>query len=56
MFSKGGPKPWNTRRGQSKLDGLIEEVREKKLRIKEGGVPETEKGEEGVPAAGKEIV
>jgi MFS family permease len=29
MFSPGGPKPWNTKPGQSKLDTLVNEAREK---------------------------
>ena len=35
MFSKGGPKPWHTKPGQSKLDHLIEEAREKGLHVKD---------------------
>ncbi|KAK2743289.1 hypothetical protein FQN55_007482 [Onygenales sp. PD_40] len=33
MFSNGGPKPWNTKPGDSKLDVLIEQVREKHVGI-----------------------
>jgi len=33
MFSKGGPRPWNTRKGESKLDALIEQAREKHLTV-----------------------
>lgn len=33
MFNKGGPRPWHTKPGHSKLDGLIEEAREKKLAV-----------------------
>lgn len=35
LFSDNGPKPWHTKPGQSKLDGLIEEVREKNLQVKD---------------------
>ncbi|KAJ5178772.1 hypothetical protein N7492_001982 [Penicillium capsulatum] len=35
LFSDNGPKPWHTKPGQSKLDGLIEEVRVKKLHVKD---------------------
>lgn len=35
LFSDHGPKPWQTKPGHSKLDGLIEEVREKKLHVKD---------------------
>ena len=44
MFSKGGPKPWHTKPGQSKLDTLIEEAREKNLHV--GDVMDDEKPEE----------
>ncbi|EAW08471.1 sugar porter family MFS transporter [Aspergillus clavatus NRRL 1] len=37
MFSKNGPKPWHTKPGQSKLDHLIEEAREKGLHVKDVG-------------------
>ncbi|KAL1867232.1 hypothetical protein Plec18167_008773 [Paecilomyces lecythidis] len=40
MFNKGGPRPWHTKPGNSKLDALIEEAREKHLELKdvvEGG-------------------
>jgi hypothetical protein len=33
MFNKGGPRPWKTRKGESKLDALIEQVREKHLTV-----------------------
>ncbi|KAN0068045.1 General substrate transporter [Elaphomyces granulatus] len=33
MFSKGGPYPWQTKKGNSKLDARIEEAREKHLQI-----------------------
>jgi hypothetical protein len=40
MFSKGGPYPWQTKKGHSKLDRMIEEAREKHLQIKDvAGVP-----------------
>ncbi|KAK2806745.1 hypothetical protein FQN50_005743 [Emmonsiellopsis sp. PD_5] len=35
MFSNGGPKAWHTKRGESKLDDLIEQVREKHVGIDE---------------------
>lgn len=38
LFSPSGPKPWLTKPGNSKLDGLIEEVREKNLHAKDVGV------------------
>lgn len=33
MFSKGGPKPWHTKPGNSKLDAAVADVRERKLSI-----------------------
>jgi MFS family permease len=33
MFAPGGPKPWNTKPGHSKLDALIEQAREKHLTV-----------------------
>lgn len=33
MFAPGGPKPWKTKRGHSKLDALISEAAEKHLTI-----------------------
>jgi hypothetical protein len=38
MFSPGGPRPWKTKKGNSKLDALIEEAREKHLQVKDVGV------------------
>ncbi|KAH8431905.1 uncharacterized protein LDX57_009555 [Aspergillus melleus] len=38
MFGKDGPKPWHTKPGESKLDGLIEEAREKNLHAKDVGL------------------
>jgi hypothetical protein len=35
MFSDGGPRPWKTKKGHSKLDARIEEAREKHLQIKD---------------------
>lgn len=35
LFSDNGPKPWHTKPGQSKLDNLIEEAREKNLHVKD---------------------
>lgn len=35
LFSDNGPKPWHTKPGQSKLDGLIEEARERHLHVKD---------------------
>lgn len=35
MFSKGGPRPWQTKPGGSKLDALIEEAKEKHIEIKD---------------------
>lgn len=40
MFSKGGPRPWHTKPGHSKLDAMVEEAREKNLHVKEVGVQE----------------
>lgn len=48
MFSKGGPWPWETKPGQSKLDALIEEAREKNLAVKDVGIGATH--HEEVPA------
>ena len=49
MFSKGGPKPWHTKPGHSKLEGLIAEARDKNLHVKDVGVPlVTEKEAENV--------
>ncbi|KAL4890510.1 sugar transporter [Aspergillus ambiguus] len=39
MFSKGGPKPWHTKPGDSRLDGRIQEAREQNLHVKDVGVP-----------------
>lgn len=33
MFAPGGPKPWKTKKGQSRLDALVEQAREKHLTI-----------------------
>jgi hypothetical protein len=33
MFSKGGPRPWHTKPGNSKLDAAVADVRERKLSI-----------------------
>ncbi|EXJ65467.1 hypothetical protein A1O7_01808 [Cladophialophora yegresii CBS 114405] len=35
LFSKEGPKPWNTRPGESRLDRLIDEAREKRITVEE---------------------
>jgi len=45
MFSKGGPRPWNTRKGESKLDARIEHAREKHLTVSDvmGGTTFKEK-------------
>ena len=32
LFSKGGPRPWKTKPGDSRLDGEVERVRERKMR------------------------
>lgn len=55
LFSDHGPKPWHTKPGQSKLDGLIEEVREKNLHAKE--VVETTHKEhvDPAPASGQTV-
>ena len=50
MFSKGGPKPWNTKPGHSRLDSRIEEAREKNLRIEQVGAHGVEEKSEGAPA------
>jgi hypothetical protein len=33
MFATGGPKPWKTRKGHSRLDALVDQAREKNLTI-----------------------
>lgn len=43
LFSDNGPRPWHTKPGHSKLDGLIAEVREKNLHLKD--IVETPHGE-----------
>ncbi|KAL2215417.1 sugar transporter [Thermoascus aurantiacus ATCC 26904] len=48
MFSKGGPWPWETKPGNSKLDAMIEEAREKHLGVKDVGIGATH--HEVVPA------
>ncbi|KAL2004835.1 hypothetical protein VTN00DRAFT_3108 [Thermoascus crustaceus] len=48
MFGKGGPWPWETKPGHSKLDALIEEAREKHLEVKDVGIGATH--HEEVPA------
>jgi hypothetical protein len=35
MFRKGGPYPWQTKKGHSKLDARIDEAREKRIMIKD---------------------
>ncbi|KAJ9295287.1 hypothetical protein DTO271G3_6110 [Paecilomyces variotii] len=35
MFNTGGPRPWQTKPGGSKLDALIEEAKEKHIEIKD---------------------
>lgn len=35
MFAPGGPKPWKTKPGHSKLDALIEEAQERNLRMED---------------------
>jgi hypothetical protein len=35
LFAKGGPKPWHTRPGQSKLDERVQEVQEKHRAVAE---------------------
>jgi len=48
MFSNGGPWPWETKPGNSKLDAMIEEAREKHLGVKDVGIGATH--HEVVPA------
>lgn len=43
MFAHGGPRPWQTRRGESRLDEMVLGAREKGLRVEDVGVG----GEEG---------
>lgn len=31
MFAPGGPKPWKTKKGHSRLDALVDQAREKHL-------------------------
>ena len=38
MFGKDGPKSWHIKPGEPKLDGLIEEAREKNLHVKDVGL------------------
>ncbi|KAL1978863.1 hypothetical protein VTN31DRAFT_1722 [Thermomyces dupontii] len=53
MFSPDGPYPWQTKKGESKLDARIREAQEKNLQIKDVAVHE----EHAVPAeASKERV
>jgi hypothetical protein len=33
MFSEGGPRPWHTKPGHSKLDAAVQEARDRKLSI-----------------------
>lgn len=43
LFGDNGPKPWHTKPGQSKLDSLIAEAREKHLHVKDvAGATHTE--------------
>ena len=42
MFAPGGPKAWQTRKGESRLDAIIEQVREKHLTY--GDVLEKDRG------------
>jgi len=35
MFSPGGPKPWHTKPGGSRLDGLVETAREKRYTVED---------------------
>jgi len=35
MFSNGGPKPWHTKPGQSRLDRLVDDAREKNYSVEE---------------------
>lgn len=32
MFAPGGPKAWKTKKGESRLDAMVEEAREKGLK------------------------
>ncbi|KAL1984485.1 hypothetical protein VTN96DRAFT_9084 [Rasamsonia emersonii] len=41
MFSPNGPYAWQTRKGESKLDALIQEAREKNLQVKDVGATAT---------------
>ena len=50
MFSKGGPWPWETKKGHSKLDQLIEEAAERKLSVSQ---IETERLRNRLVAEGK---
>lgn len=56
MFSKGGPKPWNTKPGGSKLDDRIEEAREKNLQVKQVDMHGTDEKVESVPVTTTETV
>lgn len=33
LFAPGGPKPWKTRKGDSRLDAMVEEAREKGVKM-----------------------
>ncbi|MCJ1292662.1 hypothetical protein MMC34_004215 [Xylographa carneopallida] len=44
MFSKGGPKPWKTRVGESRLDAEIERVRARKFSVATAVAPEKDLG------------
>ena len=44
MFSKGGPKPWKTRVGESRLDAEIERVRARKFSAATAVAPEKDLG------------
>lgn len=33
MFAPGGPKPWKTKKGHSRLDAMVDEAREKGFKM-----------------------
>lgn len=37
MFAHGGPRPWQTRRGESRLDALLEDAKNHHLTIEDVG-------------------
>ena len=51
LFSPGGPRPWKTRPGESRLDAEVQAVRERKMRgdsIVPGGIGDVYPGEKDV--------